>query len=213
MPPALIVALRHGEKDLGPDGKERKHEHGLNPAGFARAERLVTTLRPGSLLPDTAADPERFLVPYYDPGTDDAPTELHRPYQTVAPLAAALGTVPIAACPRDQENRLAGITLAAGVGTLVVCWEHHALVTWLRKLSYATSVVTPSGTDLPAAWDGHDFDTLWLLTRDEQANGYVFETRSQARTPGSSAGRGSGAGGAQRGRGGWRGAWLRAARE
>jgi hypothetical protein len=180
MPPQLIVALRHGEKDLGPDGKERQHEHGLNPAGFARAQRLVTTLRPGALLPDAAADPQRFLVPFYDPGEDDAPTEQHRPYQTVAPLATALGTVPIAPCPRDAENRLAAITRAAAVGTLVVCWEHDSLVKWLQKLSYATTVTRSDGGPLPDDWDGKDFDTIWLLERDEADNSYVFDTRSQA---------------------------------
>lgn len=132
--------------DLGPDGKELQHQHGLNAAGHARAKHLVTTLRPGALLPDTAADPGRFLVPAYDPGADDVGTEGHRPYQTVAPLAIALGTIPIAPCARDEANRLAAITLAAAVATVVVCWEHDALVEWLQKLAYATTVTTAGGS-------------------------------------------------------------------
>jgi broad specificity phosphatase PhoE len=178
MPPSLIVALRHGEKDRDADGNELPHQHGLNPLGVARARRLVTTLRPGALLPDDAADPQRFLVPHYEPGSDDVATEGHRPYQTVAPTAAAVGTTPIAPCPRDQTERLAGVTLASGVETLVICWEHDALIDWLAALAAATTI---TGEERPAKWKGKDFDTVWLLERT--GDSYTFSIRSQAEFP------------------------------
>lgn len=180
MPPALIVALRHGEKDRDADGNELPHQHGLNPIGVARAQRLVTTLRPGALLPDDAAEPQRFLVPHYDAGDDDVATEGHRPYQTIAPTAAAVGTTPIAPCARDQTDRLATVTLATAVATLVVCWEHDALIEWLAALAAATPI---AGEQRPEKWKGKDFDTVWLLERDDDGAAYTFSIRSQAEFP------------------------------
>jgi hypothetical protein len=156
LPPQVIVALRHGEKPDDPG------DHGLDAKGRARAQRLATILRPGGILP-TYDEPTRFYVPFYA----DPPSQAHRAYQTVAPLATALGRPPTTPCPADRPDQLVAATLDTQVHTLVICWEHDALVGWLQGLAAdAKAKVTVSGDGpLPSAWDGDDFDTLWLLVR------------------------------------------------
>jgi hypothetical protein len=154
MPPAVIVALRHGEKPTS------SSLHGLSPMGFARSVRYVTQLRPGVLLPPGAAEASEFLVPKYD---GDPPTEGHRAYQTVAPVASVTGLVPT---PGGKPGDVAGLlnaVLTATVATLVVCWEHDALVPWLTALAQKVTIKVAGGGSLPTTWPGSDFDTVWVL--------------------------------------------------
>jgi phosphohistidine phosphatase SixA len=144
-----VVVVRHAEKlsDADPDSP-------LSEAGHARAKALVPQLE--------AFHPDVLIV-----------SQRRRTAQTLAPLAARLGTTPLV---RDNAKaaELAREILEAFRGkTVVVGWHHGPH----EPLARALGVTGP----LPE-WTAQTYDRIWIVTVDA-AGKVAFEERRQAPVP------------------------------
>jgi phosphohistidine phosphatase SixA len=140
MAPNSILLMRHAEKTddpLDPD---------LSEAGFARAERLA------DWFPHELGRPD-FLI------ASAISKHSARPFETIRPLAKALG-LPIDATIADQDHaalahELLTLHLYAGAAVLV-CW-HHGNIPYL-----AADLQAPSG-GYPDPWDPRVFNLILQL--------------------------------------------------
>src|SRR4051794_40098305 len=159
MPPELIIALRHGEKPAdaergapldangpGIDPRGEVDPSSLTLRGWRRSGALAGTRLCGLLT--GVPVPPAVLVPHY------GHTERHRSHQTVLALAERLGAAVQDPCEAADVDGLARRVRQAD-GTVVVCWEHDALVSFAGRLS----------PEAPAEWPKGRFDVLWLLRR------------------------------------------------
>lgn len=139
--PARLLILRHAEKTGD------KRDRGLSEAGQARAEKLAT------YIPETFGPPD-FLVAAASGKKSD------RPYDTLVPLAKALG-LEIWADLDDEEVDELVETLAdtpewrGKFG--VISWRHSDLSRLIAALG------APDGT-YPDPWDPSRYDLLIDMT-------------------------------------------------
>ena len=182
--PDTIYLIRHGEK-LGDPNNDKDGGPNLSVRGSARAAAL-----PSLFAPAPTADPatmqacaltltgykftgaysnvtlEAPLQPLFKrPGFlfATAPTESHRPLETITPLAAALDLTPNSQFEDMQvdcvANEVKGQPRYAGT-TVLVCWHHGQL----PALAHAI------GVPAPPKWDAVVFDRVWRIdySRDPQ---------------------------------------------
>jgi hypothetical protein len=162
--PHVVMLIRHGEKPTGsaaPYGVSEageRDDEALTTQGWARAGALTGLFaplsgpgRPGPVRPGLARPAEVIAA---DPGRHGS----QRPQQTVAAVAAALGTEVGLPFAKGQEAELAA-ALRAGSGPRLVAWEHESIPAIISHLG----PVTP---EPPTAWPSDRFDLVWVFARD-----------------------------------------------
>ena len=121
MAPSKIMIIRHAEKPnsepgIMPDGAV--NPEALTATGWKRANALVGLFDPaGGASPRLPlAKPTRLFA---------SGSESLRPVQTITPLAAALGNLPINTAHR--KNQLDKLVVAAknGEGASLIAWQHE----------------------------------------------------------------------------------------
>jgi phosphohistidine phosphatase SixA len=140
MAPQSILLMRHAEKPNDPTDPD------LSDAGFARADRLARWL------PQQLGTPD-FLF------ASALSKHSARPFETIKPLAKALG-MPIDATFTDQDYAALAQELLTGsryAGRLVlVCWHHGHIPSLARDLR------AESGR-YPDPWDPEVFNLILRL--------------------------------------------------
>ncbi|WP_293915340.1 hypothetical protein, partial [Deinococcus sp.] len=161
--PRTITILRHAEKPSEPGSPQPTF--GVNEQGQAQSESLIPRgwQRAGALAAALSADavrspfvrPTALFAPAYPDGS------LHRPGETIAPLARRLGLTVQTPVPKGQEASLVSAALCVQSGQdVLVCWEHHHIPAIAAALAQALDVNT-----LPphaALWPDADFNSALL---------------------------------------------------
>jgi broad specificity phosphatase PhoE len=169
-PPAKIMLIRHGEKPppLGPpkgikeDGRE--DDHSLVVRGWQRAGALAAYFcypRDGAIVCPTKV--------YAPPETGKA-GDHGRPYQTVSPVAAKLGTPIDVRFTLDEEPQLAADVLSRS-GVVLIAWEH-------KRIHKIANAILGDETTAPQTWPDDRFDVVWIFDR-EASGRYRFDQRPQ----------------------------------
>lgn len=162
--PDLVVLIRHGHKDQ-PDPEAVQHNYNLSDAGFVQALQL-SVLVPACLLKGRPL----HLGAY---GFDASTGKNARSYQTLVPLAVSSGrNIELFADAPDHSTtigrRLRNDSRLTG-SVLLLAWEHRRLPDLARGL----------GWDAMPSVDDADFDQLWLLRYDADAEAPGVEVLSQ----------------------------------
>jgi len=176
--PRTITILRHAEKPsavdslqpaFGVDEQGRPQAESLIPRGWQRAGALAAML--GSAAPPSPfVRPTALFTPAYPDGT------LHRPGETVTPLARRLKLQIQTPVAKGQEDALVSASLLLQSGQdVLVCWEHHHIpaITAALTLALGVSTLTPNGT----LWPDTDFSSALVFVR--QADGLYTLTQTR----------------------------------
>jgi hypothetical protein len=174
-----IMVIRHGEKPsadgsiVGVDCSGAANPDELSVLGWQRAGALVGFFaeangvrRPGIYKPD-------FL---FAPGTTQKVTSV-RAAHTLAPLAGFIGTTMSTRFTKGEEPALVR-TATALPGTILVAWEHRAIVDIANALMGRNDRT-------PQAWPDDRFDLVWVFERNE--SNWRFSQVPQLLLPGDSA--------------------------
>lgn len=162
--PEQITIVRHGEKPppagqpQGIDENGKPHPHSLVVRGWQRAGALVNFFcAPG--------DPSiRCPTRLYSPPRHGSDGDHGRPFETISPLAAKLGTAIDVSFVLDQEHELARDVLASG-GVVLISWEHKRI----PKIANALL-----GRDAaPQQWPDDRYDVVWVFDLQPDG-GYAF---------------------------------------
>jgi hypothetical protein len=174
-----IMLIRHGEKQVVPppfgvNVNGIQHKHSLSVRGWQRVGALVPFFRtpwitdiatPTVLYASrvTADDAAGVFV------EGDDVTKSLRPQQTVTPLSEVIGAKIVTDWTVGQETQLVG-AINAGVGIVLVAWEHKHIPLIAGALS----------SDAPADWPpGGPFDLVWVFDPIAGSANYSFKEIKQ----------------------------------
>jgi broad specificity phosphatase PhoE len=164
MPASKIMVIRHAEKPNGgqgvmPDGSASPEA--LTPAGWQRAGALVGLFAPpsGHFADARLATPQAV----YASGVAHHSSSL-RPQQTVAPLAAKLGSPVNTDHPKGDEAALVQAVTRIG-GTVLIAWEHEAIPA-------IASLVLGGNQGIPQHWPDDRFDLVWVFDRPDSGGAW-----------------------------------------
>ncbi|MDD1630584.1 MAG: histidine phosphatase family protein [Methylococcaceae bacterium] len=131
-----VVIIRHGEKP----------ENGDNPScqGENRSLQLPAVLYQKFNKPDYTYVPSLEL---------DKSTKHARMFQTVTPFAIKYDLKVNSKYDEKDFSTIAKKVLEK-TGTVLMVWEHSAIPPLAEEL----------GVKNPPAWDGKDFDSIWVIT-------------------------------------------------
>jgi hypothetical protein len=131
-----VVIIRHGEKPENGDN--------LSCRGENRALQLPAVLYQKFNKPDYTYVPSLEL---------DKSTKHARMFQTVTPFAIKYN---LTVNSKYDEKDYANIAkkVLEKTGTVLMVWEHSAIPPLAAEL----------GVKNPPAWDGKDFDSIWVIT-------------------------------------------------
>ncbi|GAA3998369.1 hypothetical protein GCM10022631_06460 [Deinococcus rubellus] len=178
--PRTITILRHAEKPsaadslqpaFGVDEQGQPQAESLIPRGWQRAGALAAVLS-STAPPPPFVRPTALFAPAYPDET------LHRPGETITPLARKLKVQIQTPVSKGQEDILVRASLLSQPGQdVLVCWEHHHIPAIVAALSLALSVstLTPNGT----LWPDTDFSSALLFIR--QPDGLYTLTQARLR--------------------------------
>ncbi len=172
--PRTIMVIRHGEKPpkgdkpslpssvdqseaderaIDEEGKEQPRS--LTARGWQRAGALAVIFgaeHPAAPL----VRPTALMSPDY--GKD---TPIHRPTQTIRPLARKIGVTPTTPGPKGHEERIVKEAILSSPGDVLVCWEHDRIPVIMAELAHELSIA-----ELPATaekWPDDDFDSVIIV--------------------------------------------------
>ncbi|HEY8096421.1 MAG TPA: histidine phosphatase family protein [Methylobacter sp.] len=131
-----VVMIRHGEK---PDPGDN-----LSCQGENRALQLPAVLYQKFKIPDYTYIPALK--------TGDA-TKHSRMFQTVSPFAIKYNLTVDSKYDTDDYAKVAD-NVKKKTGTVLMVWEHKAIRPIAEQL----------GVKNPPAWEGSDFDSIWIIT-------------------------------------------------
>ena len=158
-----VLIIRHGEKPegsgSGPGLTEagEVEERSLTIRGWQRAGAWAALFGSG---PEGGSYPVPTALFAADPDRSSFGAPSRRQLQTVRPLAARLGLVPVTRHAKGEEGRLAR-ELDGMTGVILVCWEHKLIAETL--LPALLGPAPPPGT--PRRWDPARFDVVLRLDR------------------------------------------------
>ena len=169
------MVIRHAEKP--PDGQPGVMPDGspnpevLSPTGWERAKALVGLFDPPNGMP--AGSPLATPMRLFASGSSSL-----RPAQTIMPLAAALGNLPIDT--NYRKNRLVELVAATkgGEGPALVAWQHE-------DIPQIADLILGSAGGVPQRWPGDRFDLVWVFDSQE-GDGWRFTQVPQNLLPGDS---------------------------
>ncbi|KAF4979141.1 hypothetical protein FDECE_18112 [Fusarium decemcellulare] len=145
-----IYMIRHGEKPAEVDGKE---PDGLSVQGETRANDLPNVFGTNSSYNIGYIMAEH---PHHDGGHQ-------RPYDTVKPLADALGLKVHKKIQRDDHAGAASEALSfEGPGNVLLCWEHHNLE-GIAKAIGIKGYAAATGWTGEVKYPGDRFDLIWVV--------------------------------------------------
>jgi hypothetical protein len=172
MPALTILVIRHAEKP-----NESWPGPGLNSSGSTDKKSLVirgwqragswTALFGGGLGGDDFPQPTVIYAAAANATKGDDPSQ--RPLETVTPLAARLSLKPVVRYALGQEALLV-TELSNLTGTVLVCWEHKAIIHALLP-GIAGGQRLPG---LPTKWDGTRFDVVLRFDRSAPGAPWAF---------------------------------------
>jgi broad specificity phosphatase PhoE len=168
--PEQIAIVRHGEKPP-PDGRPQgidedgmPHDHSLVVRGWQRAGALVNFFC-------VPADPTlRCPTRLYSPPRHGKAGDHGRPFETLSPLAAKLGTAIDVTYGLNEEQELANRVLARA-GVVLISWEH-------KRIPKIANAILGDDSTAPQAWPDERFDLVWVFDRQPDG-GYAFSQRPQ----------------------------------
>jgi hypothetical protein len=131
-----IVIIRHGEKPENGDN--------LSCQGESRALQLPAVLYQKFKVPDYTYVPSLGL---------DKSTKHARMFQTVTPFAIKYNLTINSKYDEKDYSTIAPKILEK-TGTVLMVWEHSAIPPLAEEL----------GVKNPPAWNGKDFDSIWVIT-------------------------------------------------
>ncbi len=131
-----VVIIRHGEKPETGDN--------LSCQGEQRALQLPAVLY------QKFSKPEYTYIPTLGLGKA---TKHARMFQTVTPFAVKYNLTVDSKFDKDDYSKIAKNVLEK-TGTVLMVWEHKAIQPIAKQL----------GVDNPPAWNGGDFDSIWVIT-------------------------------------------------
>jgi hypothetical protein len=164
-----IYLIRHGEK--APKLPNGEDTIGLNAQGLKRANALVETFksdsqyRIGHIIAQRPKEsknciPSRLKNKHWITGTDG---RQKRPYDTVAPLAKALGLNVDTTFDRNDIKAVAKAAQDfAGDGNVLICWEHRRLAKIAEALG-VKSYGKNSGWTGIITYAKDRFDLIWTI--------------------------------------------------
>lgn len=132
-----LVIIRHGEKDAVGDN--------LNCKGFNRASQLP------KVIVDKFGIPSEIYVPTINSGKS---TTHARMLQTATPMAAKYNLTINSKYDVDDFDKLSQ-NLEAQKGTILIVWEHSAIIDIVKALGIKTKGME---------WQESDFDSIWVIT-------------------------------------------------
>jgi hypothetical protein len=132
-----LVIIRHGEKDASGDN--------LNCKGMNRALQIP------KVIVGKFGVPKFIYVPTVNTGKS---TTHSRMFQTATPLASKYGINVDSKYDVEDYEKLAA-NLQAQTGTILVVWEHEAIVEIAKALGAKTKGLQ---------WPDNDFDSIWIVT-------------------------------------------------
>ncbi|EMT70464.1 hypothetical protein NOF04DRAFT_5791 [Fusarium oxysporum II5] len=145
-----IYMIRHGEK---PDEVHGKEPDGLSAQGLKRANDLPTVFGQNSSYNIGYIMAEH---PHHGGGRQ-------RPYDTVKPLADALGLKVHKKIERDDYAGAASEALSfEGPGNVLLCWEHHSLE-GIAKAIGIQGYAAATGWTGEVKYPGDRFDLIWVV--------------------------------------------------
>jgi hypothetical protein len=155
--PNSIYLIRHAEKGVSGlryDSSGRPNEHSLCVRGWQRAGALALLFSPPTGEPPwPLAKPFHIIAAGYG---STKHTRVHRPYQTVAPLAHRLSIDVIDGCERGDEAAVMMFIMGLE-GDVLVCWEHCNLTKLIQQISIVNAL------DRPGTWPDPRFDLVWCF--------------------------------------------------
>jgi hypothetical protein len=145
---ATVLLIRHAEKPAdGPD---------LSDQGRKRAQSYVSYFQK-LMLDGKSARPDAIFATKQSKSSN-------RPYETVQPLAQALGIAVQANFKDDEVAELAASLRSQSHGhTLLVCWHHGMMPQLLAAFGADPSQLLPGGK-----WPSEEFGWLLVLSFDAQ---------------------------------------------
>ena len=172
MPADRIIVIRHAQKPT------RKPKHvGVRDDGTADPESLTVRgwqhagalaavfARPGSAAGDAfVARPDvifaagaRKTKARIDGKRVAVGSHSRRPLQTVTPLAAALGLVPVTTHTKGEEQALVADALARP-GIVLICWQH-------QNIAAIGNLIVGNDTTVPQSWPQDRYDLVYVFDR------------------------------------------------
>jgi hypothetical protein len=143
---SIVLVIRHAEKpDAGPD---------LSPAGVARALAYVDYFQ-RLTVDGAAARPDAIFAAARSKASN-------RPYDTVAPVAQALGLTVGDEFKNDRYAELVRALRKKSRGRVIlICWHHGEIPALLEALGADPRALLPDGK-----WPGSEFGWVIALTFD-----------------------------------------------
>jgi hypothetical protein len=173
--PTRIMAIRHAEKPVGQfngiDGFGNPDSTSLIPQGWQRA---------GALVPLFGSSFGALPTPSYlfAPNIADSVTS-RRPFETITPLAAALGitinAAPGAVTPGQYDAADYPAMVSAALtcpGVVLIAWEHEAI-------PLIGNTILGNATAVPQTWPSARFDIVWIFDLNPTTNVYTFNQAPQ----------------------------------
>jgi hypothetical protein len=138
--------------------------------GWARAGALVTLFAPPWGPKATLATPQALFgsSPGDSSDGDNNSNPSQRPYETLTPLAAALGSngqaLPInKSFSKKQYDKMVTAALACN-GPVLVCWQQEGIPAIGQSI--LTQTKTPSASiTIPTSWPSNRYDLVWIFDR------------------------------------------------
>ena len=131
-----VVIIRHGEKPENGDN--------LSCQGENRALQLPAVLYQKFNKPDYTYVPSLEL---------DKSTKHARMFQTVTPFAIKYN-LKVNSKYDEKDTSTIAKKILEKTGTVLMVWEHSEIPPLAEEL----------GVENPPAWDGKDFDSIWVIT-------------------------------------------------
>ena len=167
MPAAKIMLIRHAEKPDGDyDGvsaKGKSDDEELVVRGWQRSGALARFFAPrgGAFVDPHLAQPNTIFAS----GVGKHSNSL-RPQHTVLELSEILGLSLNLNFMKGEAAALAEAAMAA-TGPVLIAWEHEAIPD-------IVNAITDNNTTCPQKWPGSRFDMMWVLDRQNPANGWTL---------------------------------------
>lgn len=153
---------RHGVREDGTNDKESLTVRGWQHAGSLAAVFAGTGTLPaeaGLRRPDHifAAGIGKKRVKMAGGRLRTVGSHSRRPLETVTPMAARLGLIPVTAHTKGEEAALVEDALSRP-GTVLICWQHE-------DIPAIGGLIMGDRKSVPQSWPDDGYDLVWVFER------------------------------------------------
>lgn len=172
MPADQIIVIRHAQKPTRKPKRRGIRDDGtpdpesLTVRGWQHAGALAAVFggTGGSAADPLVARPDVIFaagtgkkrIPSAG-GSVKVGSNSRRPLQTVTPMAAALGLVPVTTHTKGEEQALVE-DAASRAGVILVCWQH-------QNIPSIGNLIVGDRTTVPQSWPEDRYDLIWIFDR------------------------------------------------